>query len=209
MTTDERPQELLLGGLHRVVMNARTSVTVSAAPAKAPGSKTAFEIRLAHGELYVEVVPGHPFTVRTGNARLDITGTRFDVRADGNKTELTLLKGSVRFSQPGTAGQFVDVSAGQASTVVGRSTPSAPQPANALAATAWARALALTNAIARAQPDADLALLDPILNSWPQSRPLDLMLSVADRQQEGRGQRSSAQKEPAVLADRENCQEGR
>ncbi|MCY2924118.1 MAG: FecR domain-containing protein [Planctomycetota bacterium] len=174
VTADERPQELLLAGLHRVVMNTQTSVTVSAAPAKAPGGKAAFEIQLARGELYVEVVPGHPFTVKTGNARLDITGTRFDVRADGDKTELTLLKGSIRFSQPARAGQFVDVPAGQASALVGRSAPSAPQPADALAATAWARDLALTNAIARAQPDADLALLDPVRDSWPQSRPLDL-----------------------------------
>jgi hypothetical protein len=139
-----------------------------------------YEIQLAKGELYVEVVPGNPFTVRTANARLAITGTKFDVRAEGDKTELTLLKGGVRLSQlaaggaAGAAKAFVDVTAGHASAVVGRSAPTPPRQADALAATAWARGLALTNAVAAADPEADLAMLDSVRESWPQSKPADL-----------------------------------
>ena len=178
--THDRPQEVLLGGMHRVVMNRNTTATFAVArgPARdgvAPQDGDGpYEIQLAQGELYVEVVPGHPFTVKTDNARLVITGTKFDVLADRSKTELVLLKGAVRFSQPAAADSFVDVTTGYASTIVGRSGPSIPRETDARVATAWARALALTNAIASAQPDADLHLLDSIRDDWPQPKPLDL-----------------------------------
>jgi hypothetical protein len=179
MATADQPQEILLGGMHRVVMNRNTKATFAAAPALTRGDapqdgKVPYEIQLAQGELYVEVVPGHPFTVRTGNARLDITGTKFDVLAGDDKTELVLLKGSVRFSQAAAADKFVDVIAGHASAIIGPSAPSVPRETDALATTAWARGLALTNAIARIQPDADLHLLDSIRDYWPQPKPKDL-----------------------------------
>jgi ferric-dicitrate binding protein FerR (iron transport regulator) len=176
ITAGTQPQEILLGGMHRVVMNRNTKATFSAASIRNDGphaGKIPYEIQLAQGELYVEVLPGNPFTVKTANARLDITGTKFDVRADGDKTELTLLKGSVCFSQP-VGEAFVDVTAGHASVIAGRSAPTLPRETDVLATTAWARNLALTNAIARAQPDADMHLLDSIRNYSPQSKPLDL-----------------------------------
>jgi len=103
ITTDARPQEILLGGMHRVVMNRNTTAAFTAVRTQtqttAPQSDgIVYEVRLTKGELYVEVVPGHPFTVTTNNARLDITGTKFDVISDTDRTELVVLEGSVRFS---------------------------------------------------------------------------------------------------------------
>jgi len=74
-----RPMQVLLGGMHRVVMtlvHGQASDLARPAPSRAPwSSESPLRNRLATGELYVEVVPGHPFTVATANARLDITGT--------------------------------------------------------------------------------------------------------------------------------------
>ena len=176
----DQPQEILLSGMHRVVMNRQTTATFKAARASTQQEAAAgapqlrYEIELAQGELFVEVVPGHPFTVKTDNALLQITGTRFDVRAEPGRTHLTLLKGSARFSQANAVDQFVDVTAGHASTIAGRSAPTAPCETDALAATAWARDLALRNAIARVQPEADLHLLDSMHDFWPQASPINL-----------------------------------
>ena len=184
VVTNDQPQEVLLGGMHRVVMNRDTEAVFSAHPASevlggAPGevvhdSKITYEIQLAQGELYVEVVPGNPFILKTSNARLDITGTKFNVLTDGDKTELALLKGSVRFSALDQSEQAVSVTAGHASTITGRRTPSAPSPVDALATTAWARDLALTNAIASMRAGTDIHLLYSIRDYWPRSKTPDL-----------------------------------
>lgn len=190
VTTDGQPQEVLLGGIHRVVMNRNTKATFTAVSTSAAregscaqdalDSKIPYEIQLARGELYVEVVPGHPFTVRTDNAQLDITGTKFNVLAEGDKTELTLLKGSVRFSQPvagnaaSATNSFVDVTTGHTSTITGRSAPIEPRETDAMTATAWARDLTLTNAIASAQSKAGLDLLESIRKDGQQPKSLDL-----------------------------------
>ena len=164
ITTGDQPQEILLGGMHRVVMNRNTSAIFSVTSANTEGphaGKIPYEIQLASGELYVEVVPGNPFTVKTGNARLDITGTKFDVVADDDKTELTLLKGSIRFSALDHQQEAVSVTAGYASTIAGRYAPTAPAPVDALAATIWARDTAFSNAVALAdgQANPDLSSL--------------------------------------------------
>jgi hypothetical protein len=170
--TEDQPQEVLVGGMHRVVMNRRTEAVFGTSPLLVQDrlagqvEKVPYEVRLARGELYVEVFPGHPFTVRTDNALLRITGTRFNVRAQPGKTELVLLHGSVCFSGLESPEQYVSVIAGQASTVVGHGVPRAPEPVDALAATAWARDLALGNAIARVGPEAD-GLLDSICYLGP------------------------------------------
>jgi len=187
VTTDDQPQEILLGGMHRVVVNRHTQAAFGTVEApvreggaprdyKVPpeGPFRAYEIQLARGELYVEVLTGHPFTVRTDNALLRITGTRFDVRAEGGRTELVLLKGSVQFSRLEDAERSVHVCTGQASTIVGHLAPTIPRATDAAAATAWARELALTNAIARARPSVDLHLLESIRDYQPQPKPLDL-----------------------------------
>ena len=173
IATDSQPQEILLGGMHRVVMNRNTKATFAAAPIGNDGphaGKVPYEIQLAQGELYVEVVPGNPFTVKTHNARLDITGTEFDVLADGEKTELTLLKGSIRFSALEHPQEPVSVTAGHASIVTSRRAPTAPTPADAVATVAWAREETLQNAIVSIQDkhadDVDQMLMAIRQTSW-------------------------------------------
>lgn len=172
-----QPQQVVLGGMHRVVMNSNTAATFCAAAAEHPGQfrrdRATYEVRLSQGEIYVEVVPGHPFIVRTGNALLTIAGTIFDVRAESGQTELTLVEGSVRFRQVGAADhQSVEVVAGHASSIVGRSAPSTPGEVDAVAAVAWARQAILTDLIAQAGPDEDLSDLNP--DGWLQPSPPDL-----------------------------------
>lgn len=139
VTTQEQRRELLLGGMHRVVLNHDTTVTVQQDPAKSQKGAIAYALMLRHGEVYVEVVPGHPFTVMTPGARLDITGTKFDVKAYADQTELTLLKGGIQFSALDHPNQTMKVTAGQVSMVVGRSAPTSPRVVDAWSVTAWAR----------------------------------------------------------------------
>ncbi len=175
---EDQPQEIMLGGMHRVVMNRNTTATFMVTHAPAPegdGSQDGavpYEIQLAQGELYVEVVPGHPFTVRTDNALLTITGTKFDVFAGPGRTELILVKGSVRFSQVEASDQWVDVTAGHASSIVGQSVPTDPYKVDALAAVVWARNLALNNALAHVELDD--SFLDMARDAWIQPSPPDL-----------------------------------
>ncbi len=173
---EDRPREILLGGKHRVVMNTNTVATFDAVIGQPDDqvaeNEVAYGIQLAMGELYVEVVPGHPFTVRTDNSLLKITGTKFGVLAEPGRTELTLVKGSVRFSQAGTPEQWVDVTAGYASSIVDQAGPSDPHKVDALAAVAWARDFAMKNALARMELDDDV--LDSIPGSWLKPSPPDL-----------------------------------
>lgn len=165
VTTRDQRREILLGGMHRVVMNHNTAAAFTA------DSQGRYQVQLAQGELYVEVVPGHPFIVTTANARLEITGTKFDVKAAQDKTELTLLKGSVRFASL-SQDQSVDVKAGYTSAVVGQSVPTSPATVDAMATTAWARDAVLSNAVARSG-SVDAGLQDIIRDSWRQPAPAD------------------------------------
>jgi len=160
-------REIWLGGEHRVVMNRNTLATL------ARDSQGAYRVHLSRGELYVEVVPGHPFTVTTGNALLAITGTRFDVKAEAGRTELALLKGSVRFSSS-VGGAAVDVTAGHASVVAGQAGPTAPVAADVAAATAWAGEAAPGDAIAGVVGLADDDVLRSMRGVWGQGNPADL-----------------------------------
>ncbi|MCY2953153.1 MAG: FecR domain-containing protein [Planctomycetota bacterium] len=166
--TETQRQEIWLGGMHRVVMNQNSSATFGIS------DQGTYEVELSKGELYVEVLPGHPFTVRTGNALLSVTGTKFDVKTDSQKTELALLKGSVRLSSL-SQGQAVDVTAGCRSGVLGEAGPTVPVAIDATAITAWARDVSLANAVARAAPQQmDDGLLSPLRDAWRQPIPPDL-----------------------------------
>ncbi len=170
--TDDKPQEVVLGGMHRVVLNGRTSARfTSGRLGQSTQRQARYDIQLAEGELYVEVVPGHTFTVRTDNALLRITGTKFNVLAKPGRTELILIEGSVRFSRLGAEDRWVDVSAGYASTITGQSAPSAPQRVDALAAVAWAQDLATKDAIAHMELDE--GFLDMVRDSWLHPSPVD------------------------------------
>ena len=168
-----RPWEIMLGRKHRVVMNTDAVAAFNATGVKGEGSSSdnqlAYEIRLVAGEIYVEVIPGHPFTVRTDNAHLDITGTKFNVFAGSDRTQVTLLAGSVRFSQAADDRQWVQVPAGHTSSVIGSFEPSEPRAVDALAVTAWARDLVLAGALDRAGAGDDLLGAAPY--AWIHSAP--------------------------------------
>lgn len=76
-------------------------------PAEFEGGKR--EVTL-DGAAYFEVVKNDrkPFTVRTGQVRVEVLGTRFNVNAyaNGNAIETALLSGSVRISGEGMAGDI-------------------------------------------------------------------------------------------------------
>lgn len=185
IASGERRQELLLSGMHRVVMNTDTLATIHPLDDSVDG----YAVELARGELYIEVVPGHAFEVQTGQALLTITGTKFNVRTDPNRTDLALLKGSVRFAAGSNgAGEAVDVAAGFASSIVGPTAPTAPRAIDALASTAWARDLALENAVAKASPQHNGAeTIDLNLKAWLSRQTLNLTsLDYATWRQEHR-----------------------
>jgi hypothetical protein len=158
-------QEILLGGIHRVVMRPGTSATFGMA------QTGAYDVVLSSGRIYVEVVPGNPFTVHTDNALLTITGTKFDVTADSLRTDLVLLKGSIRFSGKNHA-SITNVSAGFASTVRSGSAPSQPVPVDAATITAWARGLAGNTGPATTRGHDDVS--DSLHTSWRQSKAIDV-----------------------------------
>jgi ferric-dicitrate binding protein FerR (iron transport regulator) len=163
-------QEILLGDMHRVVMNTESSVTIRA---DQHNGQLRYNLELAQGELYVEVIPGHPFTVKTPNANLIITGTKFDVRCDGQRTDLTLLKGSIHFGNANN--EWTDVTAGHASSVMANASPTPPTETDALATTAWARDVAAKNALAKTRSDdlSEMVVSDTFTMPWPKLSSLD------------------------------------
>lgn len=55
------------------------------------------------GEAFFDVVPdaAHPFVVETAGARVEVLGTRFNVRARPERTEVALVSGRVRVTEAG------------------------------------------------------------------------------------------------------------
>jgi hypothetical protein len=160
VVVEGQPQEVLLGGAHRLVMNSRTSAAFFAGRADPtpPGrmSAAAYQVRLDHGELYVQAAPGLPFTVRTPDALVTVTGTTFDVVAGIGRTELTVVEGSVRFDCVEAPGRGVTVRGGYCSRILGRSAPSAAAKFDAVAAVAWAQDALAANRARSVAPETDL-----------------------------------------------------
>jgi transmembrane sensor len=96
------------------------------------------------GEAFFDVVPGsRPFVVQTFNARVEVLGTRFNVRAwqDGlaRETRVTLVEGRVQVAgAQAEAGAVVLARPGQATRVRGAAAqPAAPQQAAMDYVLAW------------------------------------------------------------------------
>lgn len=95
------------GGQYKILLADGTKVWLNAASslrfptAFKGGDRTVF----VTGEAYFEVAPdkGKPFRVQTGKTTVDVLGTRFNVMAYDDETELatTLLQGSVRVTEGG------------------------------------------------------------------------------------------------------------
>jgi len=89
-------------------------------------TRTAFDtdgsVRNTHlleGEAYFEVVhdPSHPFTVRTGNALVQVLGTKFNVRTDGDQSVISVSQGRVRVSRADRPQASIDLSVGEEALV--------------------------------------------------------------------------------------------
>lgn len=167
--------EVLLGGMHRAMLNAGTTASFEALP----GADHAYVVGLAEGEAYVEVRPGHPFEVYTANARAQVTGTRFSVRAHQDATELVVAEGGVRFTARELPDQWVDLRADQLSTITDqRRRPTPPTTVNARARTAWA-----SEPLPERSASALIPEIEPELESLPDEawrRQSELDLDILD-----------------------------
>lgn len=74
-------------------LNTDTHATVAFYPDKRTVSLVDGEILFA-----VDADPSRPFVVAAGKARVSVTGTRFNVRRDGDEVSLAVESGSVEFS---------------------------------------------------------------------------------------------------------------
>lgn len=100
------------------------------------------EVELLAGEILFTVSPdaARPFTVQTGQAQVRVTGTRFNVRRDGDAVSLAVEEGSVAF----TAGSWWNrstrhLTAGYVLRHASGEAVAAPHQENVAAITAWQR----------------------------------------------------------------------
>jgi transmembrane sensor len=70
---------------------------------RAPASGTSRTVRLEKGEAYFEIVhdAAHPFTVVAGDRRIVDLGTKFLVRREGERLEVSLIEGRARVDLEG------------------------------------------------------------------------------------------------------------
>lgn len=141
------------GAQRRVALNDGSTVTlnsdsrlVTAGPIVRLLRPSAERRVSLEGEAYFDVASGDsPFTVETFNARVEVLGTEFDVRAYrdgfGDATEVVVTEGNVRLSPIADVdrqGAAVTLGAGQSSRVEdGAETPSEAQEPDLEAALAW------------------------------------------------------------------------
>ncbi|HEX7689938.1 MAG TPA: FecR domain-containing protein [Burkholderiaceae bacterium] len=91
-----RRQLNLADGSH-VLLNTRTR-------ARAEVSRSDRQFWLDDGEAFFEIAhdPAHPFVIRAGNDRITVLGTKFSVRHENGRTQVTVLEGKVRLDHLGT-----------------------------------------------------------------------------------------------------------
>ena len=124
---------LLINNKHQVVMNVNTLLSIEPLTVN---NQFGCRIKLDSGRIFVSVEKdGNPFIVKTPYGNAVITGTIFDVEVTNKSTTLIVVEGNVRFE---SAREFVNVAAGQKSTVSGPSLPTRPLVCNAAELTKWA-----------------------------------------------------------------------
>ncbi|MGX9570398.1 FecR family protein [Pseudomonas sp. CFBP 5748] len=97
-------------------------------------------VELAEGEALftVEHDAGRPFTVDAGNGQVTVTGTRFDVRRDADKTRVAVEQGSVKVQgRDAPRTQYVSLTPGLGTQIDAQGKVAAPYAINADALTAW------------------------------------------------------------------------
>lgn len=100
-TPAAKRETLTLADGSRVELNAQTNLQIEI-------SKQGRKVRLASGEAFFSVHkdPSRPFTVETPTGSVRVTGTKFDVRSDGNdRLEVTVAEGSVLANPASVHGQ--------------------------------------------------------------------------------------------------------
>ncbi|MCE0464305.1 MULTISPECIES: FecR family protein [Pseudomonas] len=107
-------------------------------------------VELAEGEALfrVEHDAGRPFTVDAGNGQVTVTGTRFDVRRDLDKTRVAVEQGSVKVQgRDVSQARFVSLTAGLGTQIDAQGKVATPYAIDADALTAWRNGkLVFTNA---------------------------------------------------------------
>jgi transmembrane sensor len=93
-------------------------------------------LTLIRGEAFFEVAhnAARPFLVEAGSARVRAVGTKFDVRRNGDATQVTLVEGRVQVSRPSRVGQWT-LAPDQQITVDGGAV--GPKPTLAADTTSW------------------------------------------------------------------------
>ena len=151
ISTGDDAQEILLDGKHRAILNAHSRAVftrIAAHPADGRLGPAGVAVQLVAGEVYLEVVPGHPFSIRTDNAVVGVTGTILDVRAAPAQTDVFLLRGSARVAASTKPSDWTHVLAGGMASVLGtdRLIPSAQ--ADVSSEVSWTAHLEDANALA-------------------------------------------------------------
>ncbi|MGG7595777.1 FecR family protein [Pseudomonas sp. WC1] len=125
----ERRQVELPDG-SRLELNSATQVQVMFSPGQR-------HVRLDAGEAMFIVAhdSGRPFVVSTAQGNVTVTGTRFDVRQDPNRTRVAVEQGSVKVQ--GAAESLALLTAGQGSHIDAQGKVAAPYAIDAKALTAW------------------------------------------------------------------------
>ncbi|MBY8938293.1 FecR family protein [Pseudomonas fluorescens] len=97
-------------------------------------------IELAEGEAMFSVAHDttRPFVVETGNGKVTVTGTRFDVRRDIEQTRVAVEQGTVKVQGRDAADdQFINLTAGLGTSVDAQGKVAAAYAVNAAELTAW------------------------------------------------------------------------
>lgn len=102
MQPAERSYETTIGGHETLTLGDGTKVELNT-DTKVRVSQDRRKVWLDHGEAYFDVVhdAAHPFTVMVGNHRVTDLGTKFLVRQNANRIEVSLFEGSAKLDSTG------------------------------------------------------------------------------------------------------------
>ena len=103
-------------------------------------------VELLEGEVMFSVAhdTDRPFVVQAGLGQVTVTGTRFDVRRDGEQARVVVESGHVRV-QGRNREEAVNLTAGLGTRVDEQGLVAAPQPVNTQALTAWRKGQLIFN----------------------------------------------------------------
>lgn len=103
-------------------------------------------VDLQEGEVMFNIAhdTDRPFVVQAGLGQVTVTGTRFDVRRDGEQARVVVESGHVQV-QGSNREQAVSLTAGLGTRVDGQGIVAAPQPVNTQALTAWRKGQLIFN----------------------------------------------------------------